>query len=44
MRSAPWAKRPAEETELSLEDVGAIVLAFAVGMIALIAVVRLIAF
>ena len=44
MRSAPWAKRSAQETELTAEDVGAIVLAFAVGMIALIAVVRLIAF
>jgi len=44
VRSVPWAKRPADDVELSLEDIGAILLAFAVGAIALIAMVRLIAF
>ena len=44
MRSVPWAKRPADETELTLQDLGAIFVAFAVGVIALTVMVRVIAF
>jgi hypothetical protein len=44
VRSVPWAKRPADETELALEDLGAIFLAFAAGVIAVIVMVRVVAF